>query len=810
MKAPSSRTSSRTPSPAPSSPSPSPRPSLRTLAPALPLALGLLGGLTLAAGLARISLPLAVALFAAGVALGRRRGAAIACLALGLLLPEVRGEARPRPGEMPDLSRPVEAVVEVVGPWRLHPRTRSAPVEIRTLVQGREVFFQPRRAWLSLPEPEGGREEGAEVSAGTRLRVRGHLGRSEGAWNRRPAEPGPFRLAVKSERLVRPEGEAGALPRLGDRLRRRVTEAWAEVRSRRGEDPREASGPGLALARSLLLGDRRDLPEPWLRGLRRGGLAHLLAVSGLHVGLLAGLVLFLPGAWPRGLRLGLVVLVVALYLLLVGPTPSLVRASVMTVLAVGALALERPPAAVNALAWAVIFLLLQQPSLVTDVGFQLTAAATAGLVLGTRPLVESWTRLPPWLGRPLAASVAAQLSSLPFALPRFHLLAPLAPLANLFFVPWTALALVGSLAWTLLALVAPTLAASTLPALDLLAAPFAAPAAVTRGVDLAVPLALPAGVGGTLLPALLAAGLYRLLLSPRWLLLAGLVLGLPLGLLLLAPPVLAPPVLASSPVASTPELVMLDVGQGDALLLRDGARAVLVDGGGWEGGDFAGRVLLPALLGEGVRRLDAVVLTHPDLDHCGGLAGIVDYLPVGEVWTAPGLPKTGCGGELILRPGLPQRVLWQGRKVAVGAWEIDVLHPAAGERREGNGGSLVLLAAVHGRRVLLTGDIDAPTERRLLRLFPRAFPVDVLKVAHHGSKSSSSGTFLRRAAPVLAIVSAGRRNRYHHPAAEVVGRFAGRGIPLLRTDVDGAIRVAFPPGGGLRVGVEGPPWEGWP
>ena len=190
------------------------------------------------------------------------------------------------------------------------------------------------------------------------------------------------------------------------------------------------------------------------------------------------------------------------------------------------------------------------------------------------------------------------------------------------------------------------------------------------------------------------------------------------------------------------ELAMLDVGQGDSILLRDGARAVLVDGGGWEHGDLGGRVLLPALLAEGVRSLDAVVMTHPDQDHCGGLVDIAAYLPVREVWMGAGWEPKGCAGTLQTLPGARTRLLAQGDEARVGRWSLRVLHPAADERRGTNERSLVIRAEAFGRSALLTGDIESWAEFRLLHCCEADVYTDLLKVAHHGSKTSPTPALL--------------------------------------------------------------------
>jgi competence protein ComEC len=232
---------------------------------------------------------------------------------------------------------------------------------------------------------------------------------------------------------------------------------------------------------------------------------------------------------------------------------------------------------------------------------------------------------------------------------------------------------------------------------------------------------------------------------------------------------------------------------------------MLVDGGGWDGGDLGGRVLLPALLAEGVRHLDALVMSHPDIDHCSGLVDISAYLPVDEVWMGPGWGSEGCAGRLASLPGTRIRILAAGEKAALGRWRFTVLHPEPGESRGTNERSLVLLAETGGRRALLTGDVESWAEQRLVSCCEKDLRVDVLKVAHHGSRTSSTAAFLEAVRPRLALISAGVNNLYHHPAPDVVERIEEHGARVLRTDRSGMIRVTFEEDGGLRIETPGAP-----
>lgn len=779
---------------------------LPTLAsvPAVPLAVAVLGGTVLGRGMvyAPVGPLVALALLGLALASGRHRrlagalGLALAVLPLALLNAHVRG------GGAPGIAagKPVAAVVETTGHWRRLGDVWSAPVRVVSLRQGRRVL-KPAHSRLdpvylhlasaALPPPYG-----------ARLRVKGFLDRPVPLGNPPPRPPGPWRLRVKSSRLVAVEGEPGMVDRLAGRLRGTVEEGLRraqEIRAQRSGAGSEVAraGLGLPLARALVLGDASRVPPPVARGLRRLGLAHVLAVSGLHVGLVAALVLLLASPLPGPARWVLSLAAVALYLLLVGPRPSLVRASAMAFLVVLALLAERPPSALNALSVVAAAIALGRPAAVSEVGFQLSVGATAGLLFLGPLLSRSWEgcrlRLPAAVREALAVSVGAQVGTLPWALPLFALVVPAGPLVNLVAVPWTMVVLPATALWAGLAALSPGPAAVLLPGLDRIAAPFSLPAALPASPWTSLPL----GAGpfaATLLAVALAAALAR----PRG--------GLPLVLLAW---VWAAGVVDRLPAGpgSAVELVVVDVGQGDAILLRDGAETLLVDGGGWPAGDLGGRVLLPTLARQGLRRLDRMLLTHGDRDHCGGLLELASYLEVGEVLTGPDGPAGRCDGALRRLPGVGHRAVAAGERLRVGRWRVHVLHAGAERARGGrdNDGSVVVTAEAFGRRVLLTGDAEAAAERRLLAEAPDALDCDVLKVAHHGSRSSSTAGFLRAASPSLALVSAGARNPYGHPAPDVLDRLRRHGARVLRTDRDGMIALRFFPDGRWELDLPGAP-----
>ena len=239
-------------------------------------------------------------------------------------------------------------------------------------------------------------------------------------------------------------------------------------------------------------------------------------------------------------------------------------------------------------------------------------------------------------------------------------------------------------------------------------------------------------------------------------------------------------------------MIFLDVGQGDATLIElpDGRR-LLVDGGpgGARRFDVGERVLAPFLWNRPVRRLDVVALSHSDADHAGGLAAILRHFTVGEFWEngswGPAAEETL---QALERSRAPRRVLHAGSRLWMGEALVTVLNPDGGERTDANDESLVLRLDWRGVSLLLTGDLGWEGEERIRR---QAAPlrVTMLKVGHHGSRFSSSAPFLDAARPALAIVSAGARNPFRHPAPEALARLEAAGARVYRTDRDGAVIV---------------------
>lgn len=743
------------------------------------------------------SIPWLAGLVACGLALGGRWGGATVALAAGFWIVTTApgdGLARLSAGGLD--RRPVTLVGRVTSHPPLDGERSSVRLRVDTLTQGPRVERTRIDVWLSA--------EGIELPPfGSRVRVRGYARRSPTYENPIERPPGPWRMTLQSARFLTVEGRGGPLGRWATALR-----GWVDG----------TLGDGPPLVRALLLGDRSGLPKAWVQALRRASLAHVLAVSGLHVTVLAAWAWFLGSPLGRRGRWWAVVLTLGAYLLVLGPRPSALRATLMAGTALLALRLERPPQALNALACAAVFLVAEDPLILGDLGFRLSVAATAG-ILWLVPALAAWLPGPRALAAAVATTLAAQWGTLPWMLAASGGVHPASPILNVVLAPWLALHLGSAVVhlgllgigferpWTgrwLDALEWPLEALASVPASSFWWTPCVALETWMAPLLLA---GLWLGWTGQGAPSLAdstahrisqrrngGGGAHRVALASG----AALVFGLALGVVMFRGD---GAVFASQPAVES-EVILFDVGQGDAILLRDRGRTVLVDGGGWpEPGDLGGRILWPNLARLGIRRLDAVVLTHPDRDHCGGLVDVARHMPVGEVWMAPGWTDP-CAVELLTVPGPRWRVLWSGDRLTVGRWRLRVLGPLAGERRGKNDRSLVLWASLGARTLLLTGDLEAAGERRLMATSRVAVDVDplavdpldvqVLKVGHHGSKTSTGTGFLRRVRPRLALISAGRRNPYGHPAPEVLARLGDHGVKTLRTDQQGMIRLPWP------------------
>lgn len=531
--------------------------------------------------------------------------------------------------------------------------------------------------------------------------------------------------------------------------------------------------PGLPLLAALSVGDGRGLSDQHWAVFRQTGTSHLVVISGLHLAFMSllgfGLLrllwplipraaLWLPTPWAAGIGAALFA---TAYAVLAGLQTPVLRALLMVWLGFG-LAWRggwRQPYAALALIWLVVVGL--DPRVLLRPGLWLSFGAVAAIIhlSAFRLRGERGWRLLLRIQLGLAVLLA------PLTLLFFDGASLLAPLANLVAVPLFTLLTPAALGAVLLVQLAPEAGAPVLQAV----------AALLGHAWLALEqLSLRAGGGWIAAVPPLAAGLMALwgavlLCAPRGLPLR------PLGLLCLLP-LLWPPHRAPD---EGYVLTLLDVGQGLAAVIRTPRHTLLYDAGpAYEGGFDAGRsIVLPWLQAQGVRRLDAVILSHGDRDHVGGWPAVRAALPVGRVW--------GEEGGAPCRAGL--RWVWDGVV-------FETLHPPAGDDapdRLRNDDSCVLRVDDRGRVSLLTGDIERRGEARLLRNAAAAVPAQVLIAPHHGSRTSSSPAFVAAVAPDWVLYPAGWRHHYGHPHPTVQHRYASQGVRSAASGSHGTLTVTW-------------------
>ncbi len=554
-----------------------------------------------------------------------------------------------------------------------------------------------------------------------------------------------------------------------------------------------------ALVPALVDGDDAGLDPALADDFRTTGLTHLTAVSGTNLTLVVGFLLVLA-RWCR-LRGRWLYVVGALgilgFVLLARTEPSVLRAAAMGAVGLLAMGSNGQQRAFRALGVAVVVLLLVQPGLAASVGFALSALATAGIVVlapGWRDAMARW--LPRWVAEAVSVPAAAQLACTPVVAAISGQVSLVAVVANLAVAPVVGPATVLGLTGGLLGLAVP--AAGTLVGTGAAWCVGWIVAVARRGAELpGAALDWEAGVGSVAVLSLLCL---VLAVAAPWLLrrplaAIGLAIVMVIGVTVRLPSPGWPP--------AGWVLVMCDVGQGDALVLRAGPRTgVVVD----VGPDASA---VDACLDDlGVDIVPLVVLTHFHADHVDGLAGVLEGREVGEVETSRMRDPTS-GVETVLGAaaavGLAPLVAPYAETRVVGEVTLQTLWPLPDSPTEGTGdgsrandASVVLLAEVRGVRILLAGDLEPPGQAALARLVP-ALDVDVLKVPHHGSRYQDLA-FLTSLEAELGLVSVGADNDYGHPAEEVLDALEQAGADVLRTDTSGDLAVVVDEGEAVAVG----------
>ena len=602
-----------------------------------------------------------------------------------------------------------------------------------------------------------------ELGAGSHVRVIGRVSRFENdAYGRSRVLRGEVRK-VKAVRIVSvDEGSPGPLLQLRNGLLASIAPAT---------DPARALIAGVVCGRSAEL--RAQPAGDWFSVT---GTAHLIAVSGSHLAIVGFVIesALQKTRFSRGLQRGLLVLALVAYAVFTGASPSAVRACCMVAATLVANGAGRRRHGLSALFVTMAIFVLLRPTVLFEMGFQLSCASVFAILCfcpyTTYALVD--LGVPSGVASILSVTLCSQLATLPVTIPTFGTFSLIAPLAN---------AVIGPVISVLLASSVVLVPCSLVPLLSRVA--LVVPMIVARcalffeqlfaavpGASVSVP---PDTVWIYVVPVALAA---LLVWWPR-----PRARPMAVGLLCLMLAAVVPYVYWDR--YAPPSATVLDVGQADAILVRQGGAVALVDCG-------LDERVVSALVRNNVHHIDAVFVTHWDEDHWGGLPAVLEQFSVGTIAVAADALED-APAEVLSRPGVEYRQVRRGDTVDIGSFCARVMWPFESVDGEGNEDSLVLLLSyVQGGqslRMLLTGDAELDQEREFVQ---EVGDIDVLKLGHHGSKVSVDTDLLGTLKPELSIASAGEGNRYGHPSDACIDAVRDVGGAFACTIEQGDITVS--------------------
>lgn len=702
---------------------------------------------------------------------------------------------------------PEDRVVEVVGTvTRAVERPEAASVAMRIRIDSVRTGGSALGCGSEVPARWNGPDAATTSDGGpTGLVVVGTPVRGRGRWwsppGTRPALGRAGALLLDTLHVAEPTNVGrGRGPGIAARMR---TSASARIEA---VFPRHAP-----LVASLLLAQRDGLDRDVKDRYARAGLSHLLAISGLHVGLVAGILFLLAGAFRLGEHASaLAAAGTVAYVALLGAPDSAARAALQIVLVLAAKSQQRPTRSEALIAAAALVLLAVDPGSLARPGFQLSFAGVVGILALRRPIlarlggVAAWrpvgVSFGRWLTEALATSAAATLATGPIVAWHFGRVAPVGIAANLAAIP-------------LLSAAVPALAVALAAGwVWLPAGRFVAGGAelLLDGLDRTATVAadIPYGTVAVLpgsSAALTMAVATGYVASRR----LGRVRGRVRGAVWAGVAAVVLVVTPLRPAGDRVELHLIDVGQGDAIGIRSpGGRWLVVDAGVARNDYDAGAArVVPYLTGRGVRRVHGLVITHADADHMGGAAAVIRALR--PRW-AGGPPFVAGKGQYLalLNEARAAGISWvavrRGMEFEMDGMTVSFLFPGGGDVdvADANDASVVLRVEYGEFAALLTGDAPASVEARLVRRMGRSIDADVLKVGHHGSITSTTPELLDATRARTALISAGRGNRYGHPHAQVLARLRQHDVAVYRTDRHGSVVVRSGADGVVRIESE--------
>ncbi|MGF2617158.1 DNA internalization-related competence protein ComEC/Rec2 [Rossellomorea aquimaris] len=553
--------------------------------------------------------------------------------------------------------------------------------------------------------------------------------------------------------------------------------------------PEAAAG----ISAALVFGERDLIGEETLKAYQRLGVIHLLAISGLHVGMLfaAFYYILLRLGIPKEYVQLILLVVLPIYVLLTGGAPPVIRASgiLCAVILSGFFRLKL--SALDAVSIVFLIYLLINPYSINNIGFQLSFLVSFSLVLSTNRILaavqQKWKQV-------FLVTAVCQICSIPVLLWHFYEFSVIGFVVNSFYVPYFTIVLLPLCLLTFLIMMVFEQGA------ELFFPLLKGAVIISDSVSLHLN-SLPFITYTSGKPPLLLAFLYILAVGycfvrsekAKW----------PSGFL----PMILLLFLHKISIWVNPygEVMMVDVGQGDCLIidLPFNEGVYMVDTGGvmefekeaWrkrsEKYSISEDVLLPLLKSKGIQKIDKLILTHSDFDHTGAASDLIERVEVGEILITPGSQASDVIMELSEKAAQFNIMVEEseaGEKWSTNSADFIFLYPFD-DHYEGNDDSLVLFGKMGGKKWMFTGDLEENGERELMKKWN--VETDVLKVGHHGSKTSTSDAFLDKLKPDIALVSAGKDNRYGHPDPEVLNRLKSRGITIYNTADSGAVHYKY-------------------
>ncbi|MED4204479.1 DNA internalization-related competence protein ComEC/Rec2 [Neobacillus mesonae] len=555
-----------------------------------------------------------------------------------------------------------------------------------------------------------------------------------------------------------------------------------------------------SLSAALIFGDRTLLDPNLLSDYQQTGIVHLLAISGLHVSLLIGMFFYL------GIRFGmtreymtvLLLVLLPVYVVLTGASPSVIRAALMIFLVLLTIKFKAyiKLMPIDAISLAFMLYLFVSPTVLFDAGFQLSFSVSGAIILAAPHILG---RYKDYGLKMLVTSITAQLAALPFLLYHFFELSLIGILANMLYIPLFSFIYLPGL--YLLFII--QLLFGTSP--DIIIQFFLKTINLSNEMiahlsDFRFLSFIPGRPNSWEMFIYIGITFFIFYLwelkDPRkqiHLLTAIIVL------------------FAFQPICSrfspVGEVTMIDVGQGDSILIHlpHDKGNYLIDTGGtmsfheepWRRRtkpyEVGRDTVVPFLKGKGITRIDKLILTHGDMDHIGGSLSIIEALDVKEIILPAVIESSETEREIIIaanKKGIPVIRSAAGDRWSVGENQFYIVNPKRNYSGERNSGSLTIVAYLGGLSWFLGGDLDQAGEEKILKSYPH-LTVDVLKAGHHGSKTSSADGFIRQIKPKIALISAGEKNRFGHPHNEVLKKLEQQHTKIYRTDLNGAVTYRF-------------------